>query len=154
MLRVKGIALFLFFSFHLFAQEYSGNGEDITIILSNTKEFSKAYVDGDFEKLTSFYSNDAKILPPGTGIIEGKEAILKQWILPKGVNVVYHNVIPREIKVLEDTAYDFGIYEGSSIGKDGNRSLWRGKYVIIWKKTGNDWKIYLDIWNRIKDEVK
>ena len=151
MLRISGILLFLVFNSNLLAQEYSGNGEDLNIILSNIKGFSKAYVASDFNKLTSYYSTDAKIFPPGTEIIKGKADILKRWILPKGVDVVYHNIIPKEIKVLEDTAYDYGIYEGSSKDNDGNTSSWRGKYVIVWKKVDNDWKIYLDIWNRITD---
>jgi len=55
-----------------------------------------------------------------------------------------------EITIIKKTAYDYGYYEGETIMKDGSSSKWKGKYMIIWKKVGKDWKIYLDIWNSIK----
>jgi ketosteroid isomerase-like protein len=50
---------------------------------------------------------------------------------------------------VNDFAYDYGYYSGSSAKTGEESSKFQGKYVIIWKKENNDWKIYLDIWNRI-----
>ena len=60
--------------------------------------------------------------------------------------------MPVEIEILGDTANDFGYYEGKSIGNDGKEYAWKGKYVIVWKEVEpNVWKMYLDIWNRVRE---
>lgn len=114
--------------------------------------FSKYLMAGEREKVVAMYTEDAKIFPNDRGILEGEE--LANYWNPKNAksswSTTYHKVTPVEIKVLGDEAYDFGYYEGTSSNGD-QASDWRGKYVIIWRKEGGQWKIYLDIWNRIKD---
>ncbi len=151
-LKIKSTLLLLFLSISFYAQEYSGKGEDINNILENIENFSNAYVNAEYDKLTSFYSEDGKIFPAGTDIIVGHKAIKKRWTLPKGMKIVSHKVTPKEIKIIGDYAYDYGYYEGTSTNKKGISSPWKGKYVIVWKKMNNDWKIYLDIWNRIDEK--
>ena len=150
-LKFKSTILLLLLSISCFAQEYAGKGEDINIILKNINEFSRLYVGAETDKLTAMYCEDAKIFPAGDDIIIGQTAIKNKWTLPKGAKVLSHKVTPKEIKIIEDYAYDYGYYEGSSINKDDVTSNWKGKYVIIWKKEDNNWKIYLDIWNRINE---
>jgi len=151
--KIKSTLLVLLLSLNIFAQEYSGKGEDINKILTTIDAFSKAYVTADYDKLTTFYSTDGKIFPSGADIIVGHKAIKKRWTLPKGSKILFHKITPEEIKIIDDYAYDYGYYEGSSSNKNGV-SDFKGKYVIIWKKIDNDWKIYLDIWNRIDIKKK
>ncbi|MBV1923248.1 MAG: hypothetical protein KUG68_04380, partial [Flavobacteriaceae bacterium] len=40
-------------------------------------------------------------------------------------------------------------HEGASLNYKNEETLFKGKYVIVWKKIENDWKIYLDIWNKL-----
>ena len=149
--KFKSTLLLLFLSLSINAQEYAGKGMDINIILNNIEAFSKNYITADYDKLASFYSEDAKIFPNGSDIIIGRAAIKNKWVLPKGAKILSHKVTPREIKIIDDFAYDYGYYEGSSSNKDGEVSFWKGKYVIVWIKIDDDWKIYLDIWNQIND---
>lgn len=123
--------------------------EDKERILKNSAAFSQAYMNKDAEAIANFYSEDAKIFPSNSVIISGRAAIKKRWGFVKGLSDPYHKVTPSEIKVFNNYAYDYGYYEGSSIGKDGKENPFKGKYVIVWKKIENDWKIYLDIWNRL-----
>ena len=153
-LKIKSTLLVAFLSLGVYAQEYSGQGKDISEILANIQAFSKAYVDADYEKLSQFYSEDAKIFPTGTDIISGRAAIKKRWTLPKHIQMLSHRVTPSEIKVLDDIAYDYGYYQGQSKNKKGEISSFKGKYVIVWKNEGKGWKIYLDIWNNIKDDAQ
>jgi len=150
--KFKSTLLLLFLNLSLYAQEYAGKGADINIILNNIDEFSNSYINADYETLTAFYSEDAKIFPDGSDIIIGHDAIMDRWKLPKGSKILSHKITPREIKIINDYAYDYGYYEGSSSNKDGETSFWKGKYVIVWKKIDYNWKIYLDIWNRINEE--
>ena len=121
---------------------------DKEIILKNVAAFSKAYMGGNIEKLSRFYTEDGKIFPNNTDIISGRDAIKKRWTLPEDVSIKYHKVTPLEIKIIGDFAYDYGYYEGSSVSQKGE-SPFKGKYVIVWKKIDGDWKMYLDIWNNI-----
>lgn len=147
--KIKSTLLLLLFVSTFYAQEYSGKGEDINTILENVKGFSAAYMDADYDKLTNYYTADAKIFPNGADIIIGHEAIKKRWTLPKGVKILSHTVYPQEINVIDDNAYDYGYYAVTSSNEKGEVSSSRGKYVIVWKQVDNDWKIYLDIWNGV-----
>lgn len=134
-------------------EKFSGSEEDIGTILKNIEAFSQYYVGGDYENLANSYTIDGKIFPNNADIIEGRVAIKKRWILPEGVKTLRHQVTPKEITVIDDeTAYDYGYYEGESQNVNGEKSTFKGKYVIVWKKVEGDWKIYLDIWNSLPRE--
>ncbi|MEW7280024.1 DUF4440 domain-containing protein [Aquimarina sp. 2201CG1-2-11] len=114
------------------------------------KAFSKAYLKQDYEALAKSYSTNAKIFPNNTPIIKGYEAIKKRWTGSSGYTPVEHEIFPEEIVVLGDTAHDYGLFKGKNKNDDGTETSYQGKYVIVWKKINNEWKMYLDIWNRIK----
>lgn len=139
----------LVFNLNTKAQNFQGNKEDIDIILNNTDSFSHYYMSGQYKKLAECYSSNGKIFPGGSDIIEGTVNIEKKWIVQDDIKVIRHVISPSEIKIIDDHAYDYGYYEGRTLLADGTTTSWKGKYVIIWRKEGNDWKIYLDIWNRI-----
>lgn len=105
----------------------------------------------NIEQIGNAYTLDAKIFPNNTSIIAGRKAIEDYWTPSGGSRIKYHNINPEEIKINGDEAYDFGYYEGISVSADGNESNWKGKYVIIWRKVEGEWKIYLDIWNSVRD---
>ncbi len=135
----------------LHAQNYIGKQKDIDVILKNTKSFSAYYMAGDYEKLSGCYTEDGKIFPGGRQIIEGNQKAGNYFKVPEGYKVLKHKVTPQEIRVVKKTAYDYGYYEGETQRPDGTTSTWKGKYVIVWKKVNKDWKIYLDIWNRVDE---
>ncbi len=131
------------------AQNLNGDKEDIQTILKNTEDFSKYVMASDYEMIEASYTNDAKIFPNNTKILEGED-IIKYWTLPEGISTSYHKITQTEITIVGDTAYDYGYYEGKTKHKDGRISSWKGKYVIVWKKIDGNWKMYLDIWNSVK----
>ncbi len=131
------------------AQTLHGDKEDIEVILNNTKAFSAYVMASDYKGIINSYTKDAKIFPNKTSILKGED-ILKYWTLPEGISILYHKITQTEITVIEDTAYDYGYYEGKTKHKDGRISSWKGKYVIVWKKIDGDWKMYLDIWNSVQ----
>ena len=105
----------------------------------------------DYHSIGKAYTVDAKIFPNNMDIIQGREEIIKYWTLPEGLRTKYHKIIPEEIKIIGNEAYDYGYYEGTTLRSDGTESNWKGKYVVVWRKIDREWKMYLDIWNRIKD---
>jgi ketosteroid isomerase-like protein/membrane protease YdiL (CAAX protease family) len=133
------------------AQTYTGKQKDIDQILEKIEQFSTYVVASDHEKIGAAYTEDAKIFPGDRDIIAGRSDITGYWKMPEDIQITYHKVTPVEIKIKGKEAYDYGYYEGTTKGKDGNESSWKGKYVIIWKKVDKEWKMYLDIWNRIRE---
>lgn len=134
------------------AQPDSSSKSDYDIIKKNIELFSKALMEQDYEVVINAYTQDGKIFPNTLEILEGEEALRKYWIPKEGSKnkITYHKVTPSEIQIIGNTAYDYGYYEGRSIGNDGKESSWKGKYVIVWKEVEPDvWKMYLDIWNRV-----
>ena len=136
-------------SFQCFAQNYTGKQKDIDQILENVKLFSQYYMAGEMDKLVDCYTDDGKIFPGNSDIISGKEGLSGFWVIREGSKVLHHQITPVELTVQKKIAYDYGYYEGKSQNAAGEVFPFKGKYVIVWKKVGKDWKIYLDIWNRI-----
>ena len=129
----------------------SENNDDLNRIKENTIAFSKAFMNGNYAELVDLYTEDGKIFPNNKNIISGKKGLTNYWTLPDDVKILHHKVTHSEITIDENFAYDYGVYEGKTLTKDQKEVSWKGKYVIIWKKMDNDWKIYLDIWNKIGD---
>ena len=104
-------------------------------------------MEGDVEGITMAYTADAKLFPANRELLEGHDAIRAYWNLPEGVSTTYHKLLPQEIEIIGDTAFDWGFFEGTTRRADGSESSWRGKYLVVWKKIDGEWKIYLDSWN-------
>jgi ketosteroid isomerase-like protein len=127
-------------------------GKEEEAIKAQAAKFSKYLVAGERDKVVGMYSADAKIFPSDLGILEGEE-LVNYWNPPgeRAWKTTSHKLTPVEIKVWGNEAYDYGYYEGTSSNGE-SESNWRGKYVVIWLKENGEWKMYLDIWNRIKEE--
>lgn len=144
------LLLFLFFGcLSANAQTYTGKQKDIDKILKNVAQFSEFVMAGDHESIANCYTSDGKIFPNKKDIMEGTQALSDYWKPHEGYSISYHKVTPSEIHIVKKTAYDYGYYEGETLGPDGKKTQWKGKYVIVWKKVKKDWKIYLDIWNSL-----
>lgn len=105
----------------------------------------------DHEAIAEFYTEDGKIMPNGTKIIEGRSDIAARWKLSEDTDVLHHEINPVEVHIKGDTAYDYGYYNGSTRVGDKEPSHWKGKYVIIWKKVDGKWLMEVDMWNRVND---
>ncbi|MEM6686748.1 MAG: nuclear transport factor 2 family protein [Bacteroidota bacterium] len=143
------ILILLFGMFTVVGQTYVGDQKDIDQILQNATNFSKYVNTSNYAMIGASYTEDAKIFPQRGDIISGVSAIINYWTLPKGVKTTGHKITPSEITIVGDTAYDYGYYEGTTVRDNGEQNSWKGKYVIVWKRIGGNWKIYLDIWNSI-----
>jgi uncharacterized protein (TIGR02246 family) len=120
---------------------------DSAAILALGRQFSAAYVQGDAEAMTDLYTSDAVLFPERSARITGREAIKRYWTLAPGRRITRHVLTPERIVVDGDHAYDHGSYE---IAGERNGASWgpfQGKYVVVWRRDGDGWRILLDIWN-------
>ncbi|MBL7471415.1 YybH family protein [Robertkochia sediminum] len=141
----------LTFSLMSNAQIISGDEAEGKAILEQMRAFSAALVAGDGEALTNMYTDNAKIFPAGSKILSGDD-LKAYWNNENEAEVTSHNLFPEEIHVSGDTAYDYGYYSGTSQDENGETVVWKGKYVVVWKKTAEGWKMYLDSWSRVVDK--
>jgi ketosteroid isomerase-like protein len=99
----------------------------------------------DFAGIGSLYSEDAAAFPPGSSMVKGRAAIEAMW-KGMGEEVTDPEVSTVEVKSLGPTAaQEFGQFSLKTKGSTPQEVT--GKYVVIWEKVGDDWKIATDIWN-------
>ena len=107
--------------------------------------FGETVVKGrNFAALDQIYTVDARILPPGADLIEGRKNIMGFWqAAVTGMNV-------KDAKLVSVNAH----LAGDSIIEVGRAKLFlpegriaEVKYVVEWKQEGGAWKWHTDIWN-------
>jgi ketosteroid isomerase-like protein len=107
--------------------------------------FGQTVVKGrNFAALDQIYTVDARILPPGTDLIEGRDKIMGFW----QAAVAEMNV--QDVKLVSVNAH----LAGDSIIEVGRAKLLLSegqmaevKYVVEWRQEDGAWKWHTDIWN-------
>lgn len=110
--------------------------------------FLAAYKAGDAAKLGSVYAKDAAVLPPGADRMNGRDAVQKFW--QGAMDAGIRNVTLKTLEVAGrgNLAYETGEFALDAPTKDGKLAHTTGKYVVVWKRTGDGkWQIFRDIWN-------
>lgn len=96
---------------------------------------------------TSFYADDAVLLPPGGPMTSGKEAISEAWqrmVAQPGFALTF---APTKVEVSKsgDMAYELGNYALTVNDKSGKPQTTKGKYVVVWgKQADGSWKALVD----------
>ena len=102
----------------------------------------------DVAAVAELYAEDGAILPPGSPIAEGRDAVAETWkglfALP-GFGLVFS---PTRLEVASsgDMAYEIGNYE-LDFETDQGPLQDHGKYVVVWRKVDGAWKVAADIFN-------
>jgi len=113
----------------------------------NTK-WIELFNKGDFSGIASLYSSDATVLPPGSAMVQGRAAIEALW---KGMaeQAGDPKLTTVDVKPLgPSAAREIGTFALKTKGSTPQDVT--GKYVVVWEKVGNDWKLATDIWNEGK----
>jgi ketosteroid isomerase-like protein len=107
--------------------------------------FGETVVKGrKFAALDQVYTTDARILPPGADLIEGRKNITDFWqAAVTGMNA-------QDAKLISVYAH----FAGDSIIEIGRAQLFLSegqsaevKYIVEWKQEDGAWKWHTDIWN-------
>ena len=106
--------------------------------------FSADFAKGDATAVASHYTAAGQVLPPNGEVVHGREAIARFWkgAMDAGVKGVKLTVV--EAESAGGTAHEVGAY---ALTGEGGKTLDTGKYIVIWKRDGGQWKIHRDIWN-------
>lgn len=124
-------------------QTITQSEETKTIIVAANKKFMEIFNKGT-TGIADLYAAEAELYPPNGDVIKGNTAIEPMWkgAFDAGIKNVKLETItaePAGDKVIETGRYNLSGADGSAIDS--------GKYIVIWKKENEDWKLYQDIWN-------
>jgi len=99
---------------------------------------------GDEEQFVRLYTADAILLLPGREPLEGIAGVKTFFASFKTRGVREITLTTIEVEGFGDTAWERGASQIS--GLEGG-SLGKGKYIVIWKRTSDGWKLHRDIVN-------
>ena len=113
-------------------------------IAAGNEKFMENYNSGDAAGLADLYTENGQLLPTGSDFVTGKAAIQAFWqgAMDMGIKTVELETVESEGH--GDTVIDIGKYTLS--GEAGN-IMDSGKYIVILKQEGGQWKLHRDIWN-------
>ena len=104
---------------------------------------------GDVESVVALYAEDAIQLPPSRDIVYGRKMIKESIEALVQLGFEESVFTGREIAVSGDVAYEMGNYTEKFRPKGKEPFEFKGKYLLVLKRTASGWKIHREIWNTL-----
>jgi uncharacterized protein (TIGR02246 family) len=109
--------------------------------------WQKAFNGGDASGVTELYTQDARLMPPNTDIVAGRDSIegfVKEFVAT-GAQIKFNLLTVYEAG---DVATAVGTYEMSIPIPGADAQQDTGKYIEVWKRESDGaWRIADDIFN-------
>jgi uncharacterized protein (TIGR02246 family) len=110
--------------------------------------WTAAFNKGDAASVAALYTADAYVLPPGSAMVKGRAAIEAFWRQAAqqmtDAKLTTLDVLP----LGRSAAREIGTVTLKTKSQPPQEIV--GKYVVVWRKIGRDWKLATDIWNTDK----
>jgi uncharacterized protein (TIGR02246 family) len=120
-----------------------GQGKTDPALNKLAAEFEAAYNAGDAAKVASMYAEDAVVMPPNEPMIKGRSAIEARLKKEMAKGKVTLKLSPYGSAITGDTAHEAGT---TTVTLPDGRTE-QEKYLAVYKRVGNEWKVAYDIWN-------
>lgn len=113
-------------------------------IIAANDVLMKAIKAGDVETLVGSYTDEARVMPPNSPVVEGKENFRMMWegMFEMGpVNLQFKTIsaVAFGHTAIEEGEYKFLVGDEQVVDT--------GKYIVIWKKVDGKWLLHQDIYN-------
>lgn len=114
-------------------------------IAASNQLYNESFAKADSAMFINCYTSDAVLMAPNMPAFNGSAAILGFYNAAltqmgvKGIALSTTDVYGAGDFVTEQGTYELFAAENKSIDK--------GKFLVLWKKTDNGWKMYRDIFN-------
>ena len=105
--------------------------------------WTAAFNKGDAAAVAALYTEDAYVLPPGSAMVKGRAAIEAFWRQAaqqmSDAKLTTVDVLP----LGRSAAREIGTVTLKTKSQPPQEVV--GKYVVVWRKIGRDWKLATDI---------
>lgn len=111
------------------------------------QRFMEAFRRGDAAGVADCYTEQARILPPDSEMIQNRDNIRSFWqaVLNSGVTEARLETLDVEAGG-EEMVREIGRFRLTIL--QGSETVYSpGKYVVVWKREAGSWKMDVDIWN-------
>jgi uncharacterized protein (TIGR02246 family) len=118
---------------------------DISFAIRKANDmFETTFGNGDAAGMAALYTENGTLLPTGTDLIQGRDAIRNFWqgVMDMGVKKAQLKTL--EVEEQGDTAIEMGNF---ILKGENNTALDQGKYIVVWKHQEGQWRLDKDIWN-------
>jgi uncharacterized protein (TIGR02246 family) len=107
-------------------------------------KFSAAAAKSDGAAVAALYADDGQVMPPNSPPITGKDAIRTFWqgAFDSGVAGVGLKTV--QLFGQGSHVTEVGEFE---LKDKGDKTLDHGKYIVVWKKEGSEWKLVRDMFS-------
>jgi uncharacterized protein (TIGR02246 family) len=110
--------------------------------------WTAAFNKGDAATVAALYTEDAYVLPPGSAMVKGRAGIEAFWRQAAqqmtDAKLTTVDVLP----LGRSAAREIGTVTLKTKSQPPQEVV--GKYVVVWRKVGRDWKLATDICNTDK----
>ncbi|HEX8634979.1 MAG TPA: DUF4440 domain-containing protein [Pyrinomonadaceae bacterium] len=112
-------------------------------------KFAELFKHGDAAGVAALYTPDARLMPPDAPLMRGAEAITAFWQGAMNLGIKEATLETMEVETSGgDLATEIGQFTLSMQAPGGGvRAAQTGKYIVLWKRQGDTWKLHADIWN-------
>ena len=112
------------------------------------RQIEQAVAARDAAAVAAFYAADARLMPPNSPMVTGQAGIQGAWDEYFKAGNLKLTFSPTAISVssVGDMASDIGTYQASFDSPSGPVNE-TGKYHVVWRKAGGEWKIASESWN-------
>ena len=110
--------------------------------------YVKASLAADAKAIAALYTDDGIEMPPNHAPVKGRAAIEQYYVKEfAGGKLTAFTLQHIESRVGADIGYDVGTYRSTFTPTTGPAVNETGKYTVILKRTGADWKVAYAIYN-------
>lgn len=118
------------------------------IIADAHTSFARHLANADFDALGSLFCEHARLLAPNFPALVGRDNIREFWRQAKAIDSMRFDA--RSIKPLGTVAIrEIGdLHIALHAVRAGGSGSVSSKYLLVWQKIGEEWKIESGMWNR------
>jgi uncharacterized protein (TIGR02246 family) len=109
--------------------------------------FSEAIARGDAQAIAKLYTEDAILLPERGELVKGRQAIGEFWKTAMNGGVKSVTVTTLDVGGSGDLAHEVGTVLLTLQAEGRPPATASAKFVVVWKREADGWKIHRDIWN-------
>lgn len=110
-------------------------------------DFGAAVSASDAARVAAHYTADATFMPPNEPAVQGRANIQAWFQKHMDGGPATLKLEPRESRISGDLAFEAGTYTLDVKPNEGQPISDTGKYIVVLRKEGGDWKISNDIFN-------